>query len=73
MFWSQKPNFRWLPKPKLKSDEDHVHGFKLHIQQHLFHYERLCLISLVNHRGSEKVMADALEYLCKNSGLQNLQ
>lgn len=70
--WSQKPNLRWQPYPKIKT-EDHLTGFLRHMQQQIFSYGHQTIVSLVNLHGRELVVASILKNLMLNNPPQQVK
>ncbi|KRY30603.1 Nodal modulator 1, partial [Trichinella spiralis] len=72
VFWTQKPNLRWLPCPKLLQ-KDHTEGFRYHISWQTHTYGNQVIISLLNKRGREKCIGDALEYVVREAGAHDVK
>ncbi|KRX96984.1 Phosphatidylinositide phosphatase SAC1 [Trichinella pseudospiralis] len=72
VFWTQKPNLRWLPCPKLLQ-KDHTEGFRYHISWQTHTYGNQVIISLLNKRGREKCIGDALEQVVREAGAHDVK
>jgi len=70
--WSQKPNLRWQPFPKIKA-EDHVTGFIRHMQTQIFLYGNQCIVSLVNLHGRELTIASVMKNIMINNPPQQVR
>ncbi|KAG1689918.1 Phosphatidylinositide phosphatase SAC1-B [Nymphon striatum] len=60
LFWSQRPNLKYKPQPVLDSSVDHMSGFSRHFDTQVFNYGRQVIVNLIDHKGSEKHLEEAL-------------
>jgi len=72
LFWSQKPNLRYKPKPAL-AQANHSDAFTRHFDDLALRYNRVVCIDLVNQSGSEAVLETAFAQNVQSSGLSNVR
>ncbi|XP_014666575.1 PREDICTED: phosphatidylinositide phosphatase SAC2-like, partial [Priapulus caudatus] len=59
IFWSQ-PGYKYRPPPRIdRSDQESQTAFKKNFNMDLAIYDKICVVSLVEQTGKEKVIADA--------------
>ncbi|VDP06004.1 unnamed protein product [Soboliphyme baturini] len=71
--WSQKPNLRWQPWPKLKSDYDHLKTFRYHMASQFYTYGYQVIVSLLDQCGREKDIAAAFEKVFSDANLSGFK
>uniref|UniRef100_F6YM78 Phosphatidylinositol-3-phosphatase SAC1 n=2 Tax=Ciona intestinalis TaxID=7719 RepID=F6YM78_CIOIN len=60
LLWSQRPNLRYKPLPKLVEDRAlHLASFKSHFDSQIITYGKQMVLNLVNHKGVELTLAQA--------------
>ncbi|EDO36706.1 predicted protein [Nematostella vectensis] len=67
LYWTQRPNLKYKPKPQVNSSADHSLGFQYHIDNEIAHYKELVLINLIDQKGPEKVLGDRFSTIIRNS------
>lgn len=65
LVWTQLPNLRYKPPPKLTPGVNQMEAFKKHIDQ-LIDYGKISIISLINHTGQELILEKALTSIVTN-------
>ncbi|XP_031560293.1 phosphatidylinositide phosphatase SAC1-like [Actinia tenebrosa] len=68
LYWSQRPNIKYKPKPVINNNADHSLGFRYHIDNQMAHYGELMLVNLIDQKGPEKVLGDNFSTIIRNSG-----
>lgn len=54
--WTQRPNIKYKPKPKINDRYDQLKVFKLHVDEQVVLYGRQVLVNLIDQKGGEKVL-----------------
>uniref|UniRef100_A0A1A7YDV3 SAC1 suppressor of actin mutations 1-like n=1 Tax=Iconisemion striatum TaxID=60296 RepID=A0A1A7YDV3_9TELE len=54
VFWSQRPNLKYKPKPQISKTANHLDGFQRHFDSQAVLYGRQVVLNLINQKGSEK-------------------
>ncbi|XP_070407052.1 phosphatidylinositol-3-phosphatase SAC1-B isoform X2 [Nothobranchius furzeri] len=54
VFWSQRPNLKYKPKPQISKMANHLDGFQRHFDSQAVLYGRQVVLNLINQKGSEK-------------------
>jgi len=54
--WTQRPNIKYKPKPKLKTQNDQLLIYKRHIDEQVVLYGRQVLVNLIDQKGGEKLL-----------------
>jgi len=52
--WTQRPNIKYKPKPKLNTQNDQLLIYKRHIDEQVVLYGRQVLVNLIDQKGGEK-------------------
>ncbi|XP_056597781.1 phosphatidylinositol-3-phosphatase SAC1-A [Triplophysa dalaica] len=52
-YWSQRPNLKYKPKPQIRTDTNHMDGFRRHFESQVLIYGKQVILNLVNQKGSE--------------------
>ncbi|XP_046386332.1 phosphatidylinositol-3-phosphatase SAC1-B [Ischnura elegans] len=61
LFWSQYPNLKYKPRPRLSPNVNHGGAFCRHFDNLIFNYGKQVLINLIDHRGAEDVLEKAFK------------
>jgi hypothetical protein len=72
LFWAQKPNLKYKPKPSL-AQSNHMEAFVKHFEEMTLRYHRVVCLNLVNQTGSESVLEKAFKEYSANSVLPNVR
>uniref|UniRef100_T1J2C7 Phosphatidylinositol-3-phosphatase SAC1 n=1 Tax=Strigamia maritima TaxID=126957 RepID=T1J2C7_STRMM len=67
LFWSQKPNLRYMPEPFISNTQNHVDGFSRHFDSQIYNYGKQVIINLINQKGRELKLETALSDVVKTS------
>lgn len=59
LYWSQRPNLKYKPRPLINKVANHMDGFQRHFDSQVIIYGRQIIINLVNQKGSEKPLEQA--------------
>ncbi|XP_077982127.1 phosphatidylinositol-3-phosphatase SAC1-like [Glandiceps talaboti] len=59
MFWSQRPNLKYKPKPILSNTRKQLDGFQRHFDSQIVNYGKQVLINLLDHKGAEDKLEKA--------------
>ncbi|CAG5096560.1 Oidioi.mRNA.OKI2018_I69.XSR.g14676.t1.cds [Oikopleura dioica] len=54
--WTQRPNIKYKPKPKLNNQNDQLLIYKRHIDEQVVLYGRQVLVNLIDQKGGEKLL-----------------
>lgn len=73
LFWSQLPNLKYKPRPKLVGTENHAEAFSRHLDTQVFNYGRLVLVNLIDHRGAEDILEKAFREMVTRLGNTNIR
>ncbi|KAK7806925.1 hypothetical protein U0070_026068 [Myodes glareolus] len=68
VFWSQRPNLKYKPKPQINKVANHMDGFQRHFDSQVIIYGKQVIINLVNHKGSEKPLEQAFAKMVSSLG-----
>ncbi|KAK0075222.1 hypothetical protein PV325_007195, partial [Microctonus aethiopoides] len=56
LFWQQKPNLKYQPKPHLYLNENHQIVCARHLDAQIFYCGKQILVNLIDHRGAEEIL-----------------
>ncbi|KAG8521559.1 Phosphatidylinositide phosphatase SAC1 [Galemys pyrenaicus] len=59
VFWSQRPNLKYKPRPQINKVANHMDGFQRHFDSQVIIYGKQVIVNLVNQKGSEKPLEQA--------------
>ncbi|XP_077283352.1 phosphatidylinositol-3-phosphatase SAC1 [Arctopsyche grandis] len=59
LFWSQLPNLKYKPRPRLNPEEDHMAACRLHMSEQTRMYGEQVLVNLIDQTGSEEALETA--------------
>ncbi|KAL5021530.1 hypothetical protein ScPMuIL_000685 [Solemya velum] len=59
LFWSQRPDLKYKPRPVIHNSSNHMEGFSQHFDEQIYNYGKQVLVNLVNGSGSEGLLAKA--------------
>ncbi|KAL3860478.1 hypothetical protein ACJMK2_010600 [Sinanodonta woodiana] len=60
LFWSQRPNLKYKPKPQIHS-VNHITALKTHLDNQVLNYGKQVIVNLVNGTGSEGELEKAFQ------------
>ncbi|CAD6186140.1 unnamed protein product [Caenorhabditis auriculariae] len=70
LLWTQKPNLRWQPTPKMKPTDDQLAAFQKSFSWHRKHYGgKHVIVNLINQKGREKKIGSELERVCQQANI----
>ncbi|XP_054715985.1 phosphatidylinositol-3-phosphatase SAC1-like [Uloborus diversus] len=72
LFWTQLPNLRYKPKPTL-NNYNHLDGFQRHFDSQIYNYGQQVIVNLIDHKGAEKKLEEALSRVVNSSGNSNIK
>ena len=72
LHWSQEPNLRYKPDPRI-SNAGHEEAFTRHFEAQVLCYGRQVAVNLVNQKGPEGKLHDAFQHLIETSGRQMIR
>lgn len=58
LFWTQRPNLKYKPRPQLDAGRDHAAAAGRHVAEQLGLYGRQVMVNLIDHCGSEKALEE---------------
>ena len=62
MFWQQKPNLKYKPRPTLTSGENESAGAcRRHLEEQIKYYGNQVLVNLIDQKGSELMLGEQYE------------
>lgn len=64
LIWNQYPTLRYKPDPQLSATANQFEVFKKHMDELLSVYGRVTIVNLINHKGQELVLEQALQDVC---------
>ncbi|KAM6893356.1 phosphatidylinositol-3-phosphatase SAC1-B [Xenentodon cancila] len=67
LFWSQRPNLKYKPRPQISKTVNHLDGFQRHFDSQIILYGRQVVLNLINQKGSEKPLELAFESMVTSS------
>jgi len=67
LFWSQRPNLKYKPDPDIQKGAPHMDGFQRHFAEQIFHYGSQVIVSLLDHKGKETILVNALSEAVANA------
>ncbi|XP_071449003.1 phosphatidylinositol-3-phosphatase SAC1-B isoform X2 [Hetaerina americana] len=73
LFWSQYPNLKYKPRPKLSPNVNHGGAFCRHFDNLIFNYGKQVLINLIDHRGAEDILEKAFKEEVDRLGNPNIR
>ncbi|XP_045435450.1 phosphatidylinositol-3-phosphatase SAC1 isoform X7 [Pipistrellus kuhlii] len=68
VFWSQRPNLKYKPRPQINKVANHMDGFQRHFDSQLIIYGKQVILNLVNQKGSEKPLEQAFATMVSSLG-----
>ncbi|XP_065149976.1 phosphatidylinositol-3-phosphatase SAC1-A [Paramisgurnus dabryanus] len=68
-YWSQRPNLKYKPKPQIRTDTNHMDGFRRHFESQVLIYGKQVILNLVNQKGSELPLEQAFAKMA--NGMEN--
>lgn len=68
VFWSQRPNLKYKPRPQINKVANHMDGFQRHFDSQVIIYGKQVIINLVNQKGSEKPLEQAFATMVSSLG-----
>ncbi|XP_070823104.1 phosphatidylinositol-3-phosphatase SAC1-B [Chaetodon trifascialis] len=68
VYWSQRPNLKYKPKPQISKTVNHLDGFQRHFDSQIILYGRQAILNLINQRGSEKPLELAFDKMVTSLG-----
>ncbi|XP_015908698.2 phosphatidylinositol-3-phosphatase SAC1 [Parasteatoda tepidariorum] len=72
LFWNQLPNLKYKPRPTL-NNSNHSDGFQRHFDNQIFNYGPQIVVNLIDHKGSEQKLENALADIIQSSGNSNIK
>ncbi|GAV02259.1 hypothetical protein RvY_12850 [Ramazzottius varieornatus] len=72
IYWSQRPDLTYLPKPRVNVEHDHLQALQAHFQEQIVLYGDQTVVVLVNHRGREEIVGAVVRDAIKLSGHPNI-
>ena len=66
LIWNQYPTLRYKPNPQLSQVHNQFEVFKKHMDELLGVYGRVTIVNLINHKGQELVLEQALQSVCSS-------
>lgn len=66
LIWNQYPTLRYKPNPQLSQMHSQFEVFKKHMDELLGVYGRVTIVNLINHKGQELVLEQALQGVCSS-------
>lgn len=72
LHWSQEPNLRYKPDPRIRNAR-HEEAFTRHFESQVLNYGRQVAVNLVNGKGPEGKLHDAFRNLIETSGRQMIK
>ncbi|GAB6021365.1 Phosphoinositide phosphatase sac1 [Chamberlinius hualienensis] len=66
LFWSQRPNLRYMPLPVLNPTQNHIDGFTRHFDNQIYNYGKQVIVNLINHKGYEHSLEKAFGEMVLN-------
>lgn len=72
LHWSQEPNLRYKPDPRIRN-AGHEEAFTRHFEAQVLNYGRQVAVNLVNQKGPEGKLHDAFRHLIETSGRQMIR
>ncbi|XP_059473122.1 phosphatidylinositol-3-phosphatase SAC1 [Neocloeon triangulifer] len=73
LYWSQLPNLKYKPSPRLSQVDNHAEAFARHFDTQIFHYGRQVLINLIDQRGAEFVLEQAYQEMVTLTSNPNIR
>ncbi|KAI4810520.1 hypothetical protein KUCAC02_013460 [Chaenocephalus aceratus] len=68
LFWSQRPNLKYKPKPQISKTVNHLDGFQRHFDSQVILYGKQVILNLINQKGSEKPLELAFDKMVADLG-----
>uniref|UniRef100_A0A3Q3K2V7 SAC domain-containing protein n=1 Tax=Monopterus albus TaxID=43700 RepID=A0A3Q3K2V7_MONAL len=68
VYWSQRPNLKYKPKPQISKTVNHLDGFQRHFDSQIILYGRQVILNLINQKGSEKPLELAFNKMVASLG-----
>uniref|UniRef100_A0A2K5EP44 Phosphatidylinositol-3-phosphatase SAC1 n=1 Tax=Aotus nancymaae TaxID=37293 RepID=A0A2K5EP44_AOTNA len=68
VFWSQRPNLKYKPRPQISKVANHMDGFQRHFDSQVIIYGKQVIINLINQKGSEKPLEQAFATMVSSLG-----
>lgn len=73
VFWSQRPNLKYKPDPKISATKDHLQAFKTHIHAQKVLYGDQLLVNLIKRKGSEGPLAEKMKNAIDVTKIQGIK
>lgn len=73
LYWSQYPNLYYKPTPRLSERDYHLQAMSHHLGSQVLHYGRQVLVSLIDQKGVERGLAEALDRGCRETPVTDLR
>ncbi|XP_076303932.1 phosphatidylinositol-3-phosphatase SAC1-like isoform X2 [Tachypleus tridentatus] len=73
LFWSQMPNLKRKPSPRVINNENHIDSFSKHFNNQIFNYGRQVLINLVDQKGAEGHLEKCFSEMVQASKSPNIR
>nr|XP_006811772.1 PREDICTED: phosphatidylinositide phosphatase SAC1-like [Saccoglossus kowalevskii] len=73
MFWSQRPNLKYKPKPLLSNTQKQLDGFQRHFDSQIVNYGKQVIINLLDHKGAEDKLEKAFARYVYETGNNSLK
>ncbi|XP_075952646.1 phosphatidylinositol-3-phosphatase SAC1-B [Anarhichas minor] len=68
LYWSQRPNLKYKPKPQISKTVNHLDGFQRHFDSQIILYGRQVILNLINQKGSEQPLELAFDKMVTGLG-----
>ncbi|XP_031724540.1 phosphatidylinositide phosphatase SAC1-B isoform X1 [Anarrhichthys ocellatus] len=68
LYWSQRPNLKYKPKPQINKTVNHLDGFQRHFDSQIILYGRQVILNLINQKGSEQPLELAFDKMVTGLG-----
>ncbi|XP_037592702.1 phosphatidylinositol-3-phosphatase SAC1 [Cebus imitator] len=68
VFWSQRPNLKYKPRPQISKVANHMDGFQRHFDSQVIIYGKQVIINLINQKGSEKPLEQTFATMVSSLG-----
>ncbi|KAI1285280.1 Phosphatidylinositol-3-phosphatase SAC1 [Halotydeus destructor] len=65
IYWSQMPTLMYKPKPVPTPNQNHLEGFKKHMESLIQHYGPVIMLNLIDQKGDEDVMEKKIAEIVK--------
>uniref|UniRef100_A0A2K6U0Z2 Phosphatidylinositol-3-phosphatase SAC1 n=1 Tax=Saimiri boliviensis boliviensis TaxID=39432 RepID=A0A2K6U0Z2_SAIBB len=68
VFWAQRPNLKYKPRPQISKVANHMDGFQRHFDSQVIIYGKQVIINLINQKGSEKPLGQTFATMVSSLG-----